>query len=99
MKPTPAGIVPDVGAIARSATDPDPSAIDPSIDASAPLPNAMLSSPLAVAAGPTATLSVPTAWLSGSVELAWKYLIPAPLLIAVSALVALVMSVVFAATC
>jgi hypothetical protein len=48
--------------------------------------------PAETAAGPMATLSVPVAWLSASVEVAWKYLMPAPLLM-------LSMAVVLAVTC
>src|SRR5580698_9862495 len=69
-------------------------AFEPATPATAPVPCAMLLSPLAIAFepvaieplpvaladGPIATLSVPVALLSGCVEFAWKYLMPAPLL-------------------
>ena len=51
-----------------------------SADAVEEVPTAMALVPLAVASGPTAIESVPTAEESASVELAWKYLMPPPLL-------------------
>ncbi len=102
----PAVMVPLTGASARSDTDPEPSATPPSTLETAPLPIAMLFVLLATACGPTAMLSVPSAWLSASVELAWKYLMPAPLLISpmmlfrLAILVVLVaMLLVFRSTC
>lgn len=47
----------------------------------APLPMATESSRLATAFGPMATLFRPVAMLSGSVELAWKYLVPLVLML------------------
>ena len=64
--------------------EPAPSATSPAFAlACAPLPIATLFWVEATAAGPTATLSVPMAWLSARVELAWKYLMPPPLLMLV----------------
>ena len=46
-----------------------------------------------------ATESVPSACESGKVELAWKYLMPAPVLMSPIVLLRLVIWVVFAVTC
>jgi len=69
-----------------------PSASELAFCAEAPLPAARLEVPAETAAGPMAMLSVPVARLSASVELAWKYLMPAPLLM-------LSMAVLLAVTC
>ncbi|ESX03763.1 Tash protein PEST motif family [Mesorhizobium sp. LSJC268A00] len=52
---------------------------------------------LATAFGPMATESVPSACESASVELAWKYLMPPPVLMLLIVLPRLVMSAVLAA--
>ena len=62
--------MPDAGVVARSDTDPAPSA--------------MLPSTFEIAFGPIATLSAPIAWLSGAVEFAWKYLMPCALMLSIA---------------
>ena len=58
---------------------PEPNATAPALPATLLAPRAIAVAALALATGPTATLSVPVAVLSAKVELAWKYLMPAPL--------------------
>ena len=61
--------------------EPEPSATSPALaPAVAPWPTATPSVTEATASGPAAVLSVPVAWLSARVEVAWKYLMPPPLL-------------------
>ncbi|ESX03764.1 Tash protein PEST motif family [Mesorhizobium sp. LSJC268A00] len=88
-----------------------PIAVASSADATAPLPKAealasealelvpaaMAFVPVAVATGPIATESVPVADESAAVELAWKYLMPPPVLMLLIVLPRLVMSAVLAA--
>ena len=66
----PLRMIPDAGTVARSATEPEPSA--------------MLPSTREIAFGPIATLSRPSAWLSGAVEFAWKYLMPFALMLSIA---------------
>ena len=63
---------------AAAVVEPAPSATSPALLALAPLPAAKLLVATDSAFGPMATLSLPVATLSGSVELARKYLMPAP---------------------
>ncbi|MDT4858209.1 hypothetical protein FQZ97_926650 [compost metagenome] len=76
-------LLPKAEAPSAEATELPPTAVAPLPLAWDSSPMAMELAPLALAFGPTATESVPVASESALVELAWKYLIPPPLLILV----------------
>jgi len=65
-------------AVATAVIDPLPKATLFALPAVAPLPMAIELLPMEVAAGPMATEFIPVAVESASVELVWKYSIPAP---------------------